>query len=152
MAKKKNDAVNPDFADMENPTFFESVDDMNESGLVDDGIIYSDSGDSLADNEPGWEPYDAPEGENKKSDSSALPTNDKDGVSVPGEELVELVIAFDHTTGAQQVKFSINLKEFVIPVGEPVMVPKYVRDYWVSMSKQKFEFDRQRRAFESNDE
>lgn len=125
MAKKKNDAVNPDFADMENPTFFESVEDMNESGLVDDGISYSDSGDSLAENE-------------EKCDSA--------------EELVELVIPFDHTTGATNVKFSINLKEFVIAVGEPVMVPKYVRDYWVSMSKQKFEFDRQRRAFESNDE
>ncbi len=125
MANKKNDAVNPDFADVENPTFFDSVEDMNESGLIDDGISYSDSGDSLAENE-------------EKCGSS--------------EELVELIIPFDHTTGAQQVKFSINLKEFVIPVGEPVRVPKYVRDYWVSMSKQKCVFDRQRRAFESNDE
>ena len=125
MANKKNDAVNPDFATVENPTFFESVDEMNESGLIDDGVEYCDAGDSLAENE-------------EKCGSS--------------EELVELVIPFDHTTGATNVKFSINLKEFVIPVGVPVMVPKYVRDYWVSMSKQKFEFDRQRRAFESNDE
>ena len=113
--------VNPDFEDAE---MTKVEDDVNV-------IDYSSEGDSLND--------DVEISKEVKSKRKQK------------EKMVELFIPFDHVTGETHKKISINLKEFIIPIGETVKVPEYVRDYIDSLSKQKYVFNQQRKSKEHRD-
>lgn len=73
-------------------------------------------------------------------DEDTTVDSDKSGNESDDEEMVELFISHLESSDTK-ISISINLNTFEIPVGETVMVPKYVRDYWRTLSKQKANFN-----------
>ena len=141
----------------------DAVDERQESGLI------ADANDDLTIPHDGAVSASTPTEQGNVSDGTSKPVpyggiadderescliaddGNADGTCADGEELVEIVIPFDHVdSGKKFEKFSINLKEFIIPIGEPVMVPRYVRDYWLCLNKQKHKFGIARNALEGS--
>ena len=139
MSKKdvKPSEVNPDLMDViknlpgadergeSNPTEKSIKETVDDTDVID----YGEDEDTTVDSDKSGPAEDS------MSDEVSAKDNESDD-----EEMVELFIS-NLESSDTKISISINLKTFEIPVGEPVMVPKYVRDYWRTLSKQKANFN-----------
>ena len=137
--KKKVAEVNPDFEE-----FFDSPEDVPaDFGESTSGLIENDT-------PPHQSPYGDSFSTKGKPHGNSI-DEQKESDSLRADELVELIIPPMENDGIEMIKLSINLKEFKIPVGESVMVPRYVRDYWIDLNKQKAMFAKERSSMMYND-
>ena len=127
MAKKAVN-VNPDLMDViktlpgadEQGDLNPSEKSIKETADDTDVIDYGD------ETEPETDYSDETVSENKKSSD---------------EELVDFYIS-SREVSEDVVTLSINLEEYTIPVDTDVKVPKFVKDYWQMLGKQKTAFEK----------
>lgn len=64
------------------------------------------------------------------------------------DDYVEMFIPADHVELKESVKITINCTDYIIPVGESVRVPGFVRDFWINMNKDKLRLNKDKKRFE----
>ena len=112
----------------------DDFDERNSSGLIEDDV--SEVSDPFIDAD--------------NVEAEALPLHQSASVKADSlsseEEPVEIFIpALDDFDVSDEV-ICINMKEFVIPKNKSVTVPRYVRDYYYTLCKQKADFTCKRNA------
>lgn len=169
MAERKKESakapVNPDFAQFRDigegevggengkapGKFFDSPSDVPEdfdersaSGLTEDDV--SDVPDPFVDSDNVC-PVD---GDAKNKTVTCDSQASAEYVS-PDDEPVEIFIPV-HDDDFSDEFISVNMKRFIIPKNKTVIVPRYVRDYYYMICKQKSDFAQERSALIATDE
>ncbi len=131
--------------------FFDSPadvpDDFDEriaSGLTEDDV--SDVPDPFVDGDNDYSGDGDAKNKTVTCDSQA-----SDEYVSPDEEPVEIFIPV-HDDDFSDLVLSINMKKFKIPKNKTVTVPRYVRDYYYTLCKQKADFSQKRNALIATDE
>lgn len=135
--------VNPDliFANSSKGEMAPAAVDDNSNEVTAESAVnaYKEASEALAS------VMDEESGKKRRTKNSASGSDKK------GKELVDIFIPADHVSGIAEIKISINCVDYVIPLGERVQVPAFVREFWENMEKNRIARASKLKNFEDAD-